>query len=78
MVQVADAARIPSCYGCDVGRWLQLRLDPYPGNLHMLWERLKKRQKDKTNEKQTNKQTEKEFAWVLLMSWACDRPLRGS
>ena len=28
--------RILRCWGSDVGRWLQLRLDPLPGNLHML------------------------------------------
>ena len=28
VVWVADAARIPSCCGSDVGRQLQLRLDP--------------------------------------------------
>ena len=28
MVWVADAARIPCCCGCGVGRQLQLRLDP--------------------------------------------------
>ena len=26
------------CSGCGVGRQQQLRLDPSPGNLHMLWE----------------------------------------
>ena len=29
------AAWILHCYGCDVGRHLQLRLDRWPGNLHM-------------------------------------------
>ena len=29
----------PSCCGCGGGRRLQLQLDPWPGNLHMLWER---------------------------------------
>ena len=28
VVQVADAARIPRCCGCGVGRQLQLRFDP--------------------------------------------------
>ena len=30
--------RSPSCCGSGVGRWLQLRLDPKPGNLHLLQE----------------------------------------
>ena len=33
--QVTDAAWIRCGWGCGVGRWLQLRLDPWPGNLHM-------------------------------------------
>ena len=43
-------ARIPRCCGSGVGRRLQLRLDPQPGNLHMLQQRPKeiaKRQKKK-------------------------------
>ena len=28
VLRVADAARIPRCCGCGVGRRLQLRLDP--------------------------------------------------
>ena len=28
VVEVADAARIPSCCGSGAGRWLQLQLDP--------------------------------------------------
>ena len=35
-VQVADTAQIWCCCGSDVGRQLQLQLDPQPGNLHML------------------------------------------
>ena len=42
-----EAAGIPRCCGSGVGWWLQLRLDPWPGNLHMPWERSKKWQKDK-------------------------------
>ena len=33
LVQVADAAQILSCCGSGVGQWLQLQLDPQPGNL---------------------------------------------
>ena len=32
-----DMAWIPR--GCGVGRRLQLQLDPWPGNFHMLWVR---------------------------------------
>ena len=32
---VSDKAQILQCCGSGVGLWLQLRLDPYPGNLHM-------------------------------------------
>ena len=35
VVQVTDVAQISCCYGCGVGRQLQLQFDPYPGNLHM-------------------------------------------
>ena len=42
VVWVAEAARIPRCCGCGVGRWLQLRLDPWPGSLHVLRDRPKK------------------------------------
>ena len=35
VVQVADAARIPSCCGYGRGQQLQLRFDPLPGNFHM-------------------------------------------
>ena len=36
---VADMARILSCCDRGVGRWLQLRFNPWPGNPHMLRER---------------------------------------
>ena len=35
-VQVADAARTLGFCGCGVGRQLQLRFHPEPGNFHML------------------------------------------
>ena len=35
VVHVADTAQIPCCCGSGVGQWLQLRLNPSPGNLHM-------------------------------------------
>ena len=35
VVWVADVAWIPLCCGSGVGRWLRLRLDPWPGNLHV-------------------------------------------
>ena len=38
-------ARIWHCWGSGVGQQLQLRFDPYPGNFHMLWVQLQKRQK---------------------------------
>ena len=47
VVQVTDAAGIWHCCDSGVGRQQQLQLDPYPGNLHMLWERPKKWRKDK-------------------------------
>ena len=34
---------------CGEGQRLQLRLDPWPGNLHMLWEQPKKCKKTKKN-----------------------------
>ena len=34
-LQVTDVAGIPHCCGCGVGWQLQLRFDPYLGNLHM-------------------------------------------
>ena len=37
VVQVADAARIPSFCGCGVGRQLQLWFTPYPGNFQVPW-----------------------------------------
>ena len=40
---------IPRCCGSGVGQWLQLRLDPSPGNLHMPWQRPKKWQKKKVS-----------------------------
>ena len=43
---VKDLA-LPRCCGSGIGLWLQLRFDPYPGNLHMLLEQPKKWQKDK-------------------------------
>ena len=42
VVWIADVARIPRCCGSGVGQWLQLRLDPWPGNLHTPWEQPKK------------------------------------
>ena len=39
VVWVADVAQIPCCCGSGVGRQLQLRLDPKPGNFHMPQER---------------------------------------
>ena len=47
VVWVADSAQIQRCCGSGVGWRLQLRLDPYPGNLHMVRER----QKDKKGQK---------------------------
>ena len=42
----------PYCCGCGVGRQrLQLRFDPWPGNLHMPRERPKKWQKEKKKKK---------------------------
>ena len=41
----------PSCCGSGVGQQLQLRFDPWPGNLHVLWEQLKKWQKDQKKKK---------------------------
>ena len=54
VVQVADAARILRCCGSGVGRWLQLRFDPQPGNLHMPQEQPKKWQKDERQNKKKN------------------------
>ena len=34
--QVTDEARIQWCCSCGAGQQLQLQLDPWPGNLHML------------------------------------------
>ena len=55
VVQVADAAWIWHCCGSGVGRWLQLGLDPWPGNLHMQRERPQRWQKDKTKNKKTHR-----------------------
>ena len=38
-----------------VGWRLQLRFNPWPGNLHMPWEQPQKRQKDKKTKKKTLK-----------------------
>ena len=38
--EVADAARIWCCPGCDVGWQVQLPFDPESGNFHMLQVRL--------------------------------------
>ena len=56
-------ARIRRCCGSGIGRWLQLRLDPYPGTLHMLWERPKKWQKD------THTHTQKESPVTCGRAW---------
>ena len=40
-------AQIPHCCGSGVGRWLQPRFDPWPGNLHVPLEQPKKWQKIK-------------------------------
>ena len=57
MVWVTDVARIPSCCGSGVGRWLQLRLDPWPGNLHMLFlSRRSGSRKGKTTKKEKEKE----------------------
>ena len=37
VVWVTDMAQIPCCSDCGIDRRLQLHLDLYPGNLHMLW-----------------------------------------
>ena len=40
---------------CGVGQWLQLRLDPEPGNLHMPWEAApEKAKRDKKERKTVN------------------------
>ena len=54
VVQAADTARIWRCCGCGVGRRLQLRLDPQPGNLHMPPVRPSKRQKRQVQKSETN------------------------
>ena len=55
-------ARIPHCCGCGVGWQLWLQLDPYPENLHMLWEAALEKAKRQTKNKnqQRKKQKEKE------------------
>ena len=49
--------RIWCCCGCGVGRWLQLPLDPWPGNLHMAYVgaalEMAKRQKKKKLRRKT-------------------------
>ena len=37
VVYVTDLAWISCCCGCDVSQWLQLWLDPQPGDLHIPW-----------------------------------------
>ena len=46
VVQVTDVAWIPHCCGCGVGQWIQIQLDPQPGNLHMPQVQLSKGQKN--------------------------------
>ena len=43
VVQVADTAQILRCCGSGMGWWLQLRLDPQPGNFHVPQEDPKKK-----------------------------------
>ena len=52
---VADAARVPCCCGSGVGWWLRLRLDPWPGGLHVPRERPRKWQKAKKKKKKKKK-----------------------
>ena len=47
VVQVAESAQIWCCCGSGISWWLQLQLDPQPGNLHMPWEWPQKRKKKK-------------------------------
>ena len=54
---LAQRVRIQRCCGCGIGRRLQLRLDPWPGNLHVLWEWPKKWQKDQKKGKITTTKT---------------------
>ena len=51
VVQIADAARIWHCCGSGVGRQQQLRLDPWPGTLHMPWVQPLKKRRQKTKKK---------------------------
>ena len=56
VVWVADVARIQCCCGSGAGWWLQLRLDPWPGNLHMPQEQPKKWQKNQKKKKKKSLQ----------------------
>ena len=60
VVRVADTARIPPCCGSDIGQWLQLRLDPQTGNLHVPRQQLKKRQKKK------RQQQKNIYTWLYI------------
>ena len=51
VVWVADVAQIWHCYGSGVGQWLQLWLDPSPGNLHMPWVQPSKDKRTKNKNK---------------------------
>ena len=53
VVEVADTTQIWRGYGCGVGQWLQLRFDPWPGNLHM--------PRCQPLKAKTNKQTQRSF-----------------
>ena len=33
--EVTDVAQMGCCHGCGIGQELQLRYDPWPGNVHM-------------------------------------------
>ena len=66
--EVADAAWIPSCCGSGVGQWLQLRFDPYPGNLHMPWERPKEIAKKKRQKKKGIIQIQNQRSLLLWKS----------
>ena len=47
-VMIEDLARIPHCNGYGVNQHLQLQLDPYPGNFHMLGMRALNNNNNKT------------------------------
>ena len=51
-MQVADAAQILRCYGCGVGRQLQLQYNPWPGNFNVLGVRPQKEKKQKKKKKE--------------------------